>query len=318
MIIKDRRHAPSIEKREFDIHGFRTHIAKKGDLAKPSRFKVTITEPPGWARSEEQKKPAAATNSNLVQDGDRPQLEEITAVGEKIDQWASLTYLCEAAELPGISVNPLESKIGGASWWVGSIPTFEPITLTFICTQDMVEKKLFDAWMHRIFPTFAWKTPRSRTDASLWLPQYARYSSEYKTTMYLEQIPEQGLVDTFNREEEVLDGKKISKLKYEIGSYANNVRYVLCFDDIFPIAMDSLQLNWGDSDGVHKLSVRFRYSRWMPLEIDNTDPYSPTNDPYGDKWESASADFFEPPQQQIQVATVDPSTGTPFGFRGSL
>jgi hypothetical protein len=90
----------------------------KSDLAKPNRFEVSITTPSGLT----------STPTNLM-------------------------YRCEAAELPSKTYATVEQKFGSNP--VEKYPyqvQFNDLTLTFMVSSDMSEKKFFDDWMNAIIP----------------------------------------------------------------------------------------------------------------------------------------------------------------------
>jgi hypothetical protein len=101
----------------FNVTEFRNHFAKHNDFAKPSKFDVRISPPPGLGLNT-----------------------------------ADLRFQCEATELPGYSINTVDARYYGVSSFIASFSTFADITLTFICAGDFWEKKLFDRWMHLIVP----------------------------------------------------------------------------------------------------------------------------------------------------------------------
>jgi T4-like virus tail tube protein gp19 len=91
----------------------------KSDLAKPSRFEVSITTPKGLT----------STPTNLM-------------------------YRCESAELPSRTYATLEQKFGSNP--IEKYPyqvQFNDLTLTFMVSTDMSEKKYFDSWMELIVPS---------------------------------------------------------------------------------------------------------------------------------------------------------------------
>jgi len=63
-----------------------------------------------------------------------------------------LTLRCENAELPGKTVATTDRKIYGPIEKQPYLTTFNDSTFTFIVSDDMKEKKLFDAWMDLINP----------------------------------------------------------------------------------------------------------------------------------------------------------------------
>lgn len=63
-----------------------------------------------------------------------------------------LTMRCEVAELPSKTFETLDRKIYGPVEKQPYLTSFTDIDLTFIVSDDMAEKKIFDAWMELISP----------------------------------------------------------------------------------------------------------------------------------------------------------------------
>ena len=63
-----------------------------------------------------------------------------------------LALQCESAELPGRTLETSDVKIYGPSFKVPYRMQYSETTLTFICTNDFYERKLFERWMDAIIP----------------------------------------------------------------------------------------------------------------------------------------------------------------------
>ena len=65
-----------------------------------------------------------------------------------------LNYRCEATELPGRVIETIDRKIGTAPIQkVPTLSTYNDLTMTFIVSNDMSEKVLFDSWLEAINPS---------------------------------------------------------------------------------------------------------------------------------------------------------------------
>jgi hypothetical protein len=64
-----------------------------------------------------------------------------------------LALQCEAAELPGKTLQTADVKIYGPTFKVPYQTMYSDTTLTFICTNDFYERKLFDRWIEAIMPS---------------------------------------------------------------------------------------------------------------------------------------------------------------------
>jgi len=94
----------------------------KTDVARPSRFDVTIPIP--------------------------------LSLGFYISSARNLTYRCESAQLPGRTFQTTQKKMGSAPTEYFPYHTnYQQTAMTFIVSDDMNEKIFFDAWMELINPT---------------------------------------------------------------------------------------------------------------------------------------------------------------------
>lgn len=63
-----------------------------------------------------------------------------------------LAMQCESAEIPGTSLITADVKIYGPTFKIPYQKQFSDMNMTFICTNDFYEKKLFDTWIEAIMP----------------------------------------------------------------------------------------------------------------------------------------------------------------------
>lgn len=182
----------------FNTDQFRQHFSRHLDFARTSRFEVRMIAP--------------------------------SALGVDL---RDLRFQCESSELPGYSVNTVEGRYYGVPQPVASVATFNDITLTFICTGDLWEKRFFDQWMNYIIPI-------------------NNYNLSYKDTYVSPKIeiiqypegPENGV--------SIADTRPV---------------YTATLFNAFPISIGGMQLNWSD-DGIHRLAVVFKYDYWTTGEIE--------------------------------------------------
>jgi hypothetical protein len=64
-----------------------------------------------------------------------------------------LKFRCETAELPGRTLATTSMKIYGVEEKFPYMSSYSDLSLTFIVSDDMSEKKFFDAWLNWISPT---------------------------------------------------------------------------------------------------------------------------------------------------------------------
>ena len=166
------------------INDFRASF--KTDLARPSRFDVQFNIP-------------------LV-------------LAPYVTNARQLSYRCENADLPGRTLETVERKFGSAPRQKFPYYTnYNESTMSFIVSDDMSEKIMFESWIDAINPT-------------------STYNFNYKASYVSDIVVTQ----------------------YDV---ANQPSYQVSLIDAFPIAVNQLDLDWS-SDGHHKLTVVFAYTKW--------------------------------------------------------
>jgi len=207
----------------FNINQFRDHFGKHDDFAKTSKFDVRITAP--------------------------------TKLGLNA---TDLRFQCETTELPGYTVNTVDGRYYGVASPVASFPTFGDLTLTFICSGDFWEKKLFDKWLNLVIPVESYN-PEYREvylAPSLEINQFSEYGFLPPASELRNETAVAGIDDR-------------PKLMYKVQ-----------FFNIFPTTIAPMNLNWAD-DGIHRLVVTFRYEYWTTGDVEkaNLDELSRPSDP---------------------------------------
>ena len=128
------------------------------DLARPSRFDVRLVVPP---------------------------------VLSKIVDSKTLALRCESATLPGRTLSTSEQKIYGPIEKFPYQSSYEDMTLTFIVSQSMIEKTMFNTWFDYINPTNTWNF-RFKEDyvaKDLTITQYDMADNEMQTIKLIDAFP---------------------------------------------------------------------------------------------------------------------------------
>jgi hypothetical protein len=147
----------------FSPQLFLSNVKAKDGLAKPSRFEVILPIPTYVNSFIEQsiyEKILNAPNAfftditsgikNLFGVSGDKEDEQSQSSNASISRYLALQ--CETAELPGRTIQAQDVKIYGPTFKVPFQTQFEPTTLTFICTNEFYERKLFDNWLNCIMP----------------------------------------------------------------------------------------------------------------------------------------------------------------------
>ncbi len=218
----------------FNVNRFIAHFDAQDGFAKSSKFDVLLNVP-----------------SFLMNMGTSEQL----------------SLQCEAAELPGYTLNTIENKIFGAPTPLAGTPSFGDVTLTFICAGNLWEKKFFDAWLNNIIPKQTY---------------LVNYKMNYVTDIVIRQYSEFMPLDKFElmREEALRQDKtELGETRPTLATVATmtpldperfnkpHVSYACTLINAFPVTVNAMNLNWG-TDEIHRLTVAFKFDRWLTLETD--------------------------------------------------
>jgi len=147
----------------FSPNLFLSNVRAKDGLAKPSRYEVVLPIPPyinSFVGNSVIEKilnfpnsvfsdVSSAIGSAFGRQGDQDEYSRTS--NSSMSRYLALQ--CEAAELPGKTLQTADVKIYGPTFKVPYQTQFSDTTLTFICTNDFYERKLFDRWMEAIMPS---------------------------------------------------------------------------------------------------------------------------------------------------------------------
>jgi hypothetical protein len=194
---------------------FLSNIKAKDGLARPNRFQVVLPIPRyvnnfiGNSVFEQlfNLPNTIFTNASDILGGvfgNQPQDPQSKTSNASISRYLALQ--CESAELPGKTLQTADVKIYGPTFKVPYQSQYTDTTLTFLCTNEFYERKLFDRWIESIMPT---DTNNLRFPKD----EETRYMTNIKIIQYDEFI------------------KQI---------------YAVELIDAFPIGVSSQQLSWSD------------------------------------------------------------------------
>ena len=145
----------------FLPNAFLSNIKAKEGLAKPNRFQVILPIPPyinNFIGQSIFEKILNLPNTIVADITDIFSFsntdEQSKTSNASLSRYLSLQ--CEATELPGRSLQTQDVRVYGPTFRVPYLSSYGNdgrITLTFICTNDFYERKLFDRWMEAINPS---------------------------------------------------------------------------------------------------------------------------------------------------------------------
>ena len=181
----------------FSPNLFLSHMRSKDGPAKPSRFEVVIPLPkyisdfvPNNIIENLLNLPNAIFGT--VTDAIGSAVGQ-SPVGANSTLSRYLALQCETAELPGRTLMTQEAKVYGPTYKVPYQSQYNEMTLTFLCTNEFWERKLFDRWIEAIMPSDTNNMRYAKDEAT-------RYMTPIKVIQYddfIKQIYAVELVDAF-------------------------------------------------------------------------------------------------------------------------
>ena len=184
----------------FDVDGFTSVIAAKG-LASSNKFKVEIHFP-------------------TVLFGSQGQTKSIP----------DLNFMCDSATIAGKNIQSIADIQYGVRREIAyASPTFDPLILSFYCTEKLEEKKLLDQWQRLMV-----KTPVGRTGDSFDVGYYDTYAKDSKILLTKLGV----------------DGQKTFAYEYR---------------EAYPKTITAIELSHEASTTPMKVSATFNYVYWVDV-----------------------------------------------------
>ena len=187
----------------FSPNLFLSNIRSKDGLAKTCRYEVVLPIPPyinSFVGNSIFEKILNFPNSIFSDVSDA--INSAFGRGGQEDEYSktsnssmsrNLALQCEAAELPGKTMTTADVKIYGPTFKVPYQTQYSDTSLTFLCTNEFYERKLFDRWMEAIHPSDTNNLRYPKGDKS-------RYMTNIKIIQYddfVKQIYAVELIDAF-------------------------------------------------------------------------------------------------------------------------
>lgn len=147
----------------------------------------------------------------------------VSVGGASAEELRPIAFRCEAAEIPGRSVATTEYKDWGVPSKIGYAPIYADLGLTLLLSEDLREKKFFEAWQDAVIGDH-------RVDQKTTKGWNTRYYDNYVGTVEIQQKNQKGeVVATYKLEE------------------------------TFPLIVNPVSLDWNSTNEVSKLQVSMAY-----------------------------------------------------------
>lgn len=189
-----------------DLNNFLGTVSKLKGFTKPSLFYIEIA-PPNFMR-------------------------------EKAEDAKTISFLCESANLPGVSFQASDIRRYG----YGPVerkpfaPVFVDTTLSFFCDASGLVQKFFYQWMNGIIKFD--EMPYGGRGYNGMAPFEVNYKYQYASEILVTTVDE-----------------------------SNNDIINVRFRDAYPLFMGDIALGWGDTDSISRLPVTFTYFNWKIEKI---------------------------------------------------
>jgi hypothetical protein len=144
----------------FSPNLFLSNIKGKDGLARPCRYEVIIPIPAYIGQSIGNSFLEKVLNfpnsifsdvSDAINSSLGFQNEGTRSSNPSVSRYLALQ--CESAELPGRTIETADARIYGPSFKVPYRMQYTDTSLTFLCTNEFYERKLFERWMDSIIPS---------------------------------------------------------------------------------------------------------------------------------------------------------------------
>jgi len=137
-----------------------------------------------------------------------------------------LSMLAQNASLPGRTISTTPHRIYGTVREMPYGVLYAPITITFICTNIMVERAFFDLWQQSIV------YPKSN---------YMNYYNDYVGRVLVQKVDNAG---------------------WSVGSVVGEAISTFILEEAYPKVVQEQELAYGSKNEVMTLTVEFSYARW--------------------------------------------------------
>ena len=139
---------------------------------------------------------------------------------------SDLRFFCENVALPTKSISANEKFIHGVAYQMPYRQAFQELSLTFLLTDDMSQKKFFDQWQNEII------NPSTGNMG---------FHNEYTCTILI---------------------RKHGKLSLDFGN-GSSTPYEITLIKAWPSIVAEVQLSHGGGNEIARLPVTMQYQRWV-------------------------------------------------------
>lgn len=132
---------------DFRPSALLSHIKARGGPARTNRFEAIIPIPNAilnFVKLSETMDMESVTVGNMPNS-----TNPLTGIGQ-VELSRALALQCESTELPGRTLMTADAKIYGPTYKIPYQTQYNEIALTFLCTNEFYERRLFETWINSI------------------------------------------------------------------------------------------------------------------------------------------------------------------------
>lgn len=223
-------------------------ISGRGGLALGCQYVLTIVPPaiftPGYQ---------IARIADMISSGSTIDLNGTLNLGKDLIRMVGfkeaehISLLAESASIPGRQLLTTEHRLFGTVRKMPYGVLYEDFTVTFICTNSMVERLFFDLWHQMIMNSGS---------------QYMEFYDNYVGSIIIQKLsnflPSKVKVSDEPGKEKEVGIEQGSATK--IGQALSTWKLI----EAYPVSVQAQELNYGDNDYL-RLTVQFSYAKWHSI-----------------------------------------------------
>jgi hypothetical protein len=177
--------------------------------------------------------------------GARPSLFEVTMqtprdVGRNGER-EQLKFLARAAQIPAMTVDPIEVPYFGRKIKLAGDRTFADWTITIMNDEDFAIRSMFENWSNKLNALVS-----NRNSAGT-------RPEDYKVEAFVHQYGKAGRNSRYQREDGIIRSYK--------------------FVGAFPTTIDAIALDWDNTNAIQTFDVTFSYDYWEPEHFGGGETY---------------------------------------------
>lgn len=231
-----------------DVNKIKSAISNRGGIAQPCHYVLTITPPIMLTENKINSFVGNLLAGNLLD----------AAVGglrtaaqmHVMNQSKHVSLLAESCSIPGRQMLTTEHRIFGTVRKMPYGVLYDDFTVTFMCTNSMVERIFFDSWQQFIMSSGS---------------QYMEYYDNYVGSIMIQKMDIHRSIKKEKDDNGKIKSVKVTRPEYDdtttkLGKAFSGWKLY----EVYPVSIQAQELSYGDTEYL-RLTVQFSYARWQTL-----------------------------------------------------